>query len=218
MPILYHRGARRHGSIILVAMVAAAAITTTAGTTHAQTATPMKAVAVGGAAEAKMYVKPSDAELKKRLTPLQYQVTQHEGTEPPFHNEFWDNHEAGIYVDIVSGEPLFSSLDKYDSGTGWPSFTKPLEPTNISTKTDRQFGMVRTESSLGAWRFALGSHLRRRSAADQPAVLCMNSARQCGSFLWPSSRRKAMGSTRSCSRQLRESDSRLRNSTVFEHG
>ena len=73
------------------------------------------------------YVKPSDAELRNLLTPLQYRVTQLGETEPPFHNEYWDNHEEGIYVDVVSGEPLFSSLDKYDSGTGWPSFTKPLE-------------------------------------------------------------------------------------------
>src|SRR5213080_3761928 len=72
--------------------------------------------------------KPSDAELRRSLTPLQYQVTQHEATEPPFHNEYWDNHGAGIYVDVVSGEPLFSSLDKFESGTGWPSFTRPLEP------------------------------------------------------------------------------------------
>jgi methionine-R-sulfoxide reductase len=82
------------------------------------------------------FVKPADAELRKRLTPLQYDVTQHEATEPPFRNEYSDNKKAGIYVDVVSGEPLFSSLDKYDSGTGWPSFTKPLEPTNVRARTD----------------------------------------------------------------------------------
>src|SRR5690348_15095242 len=91
------------------------------------------------------YTKPSDDQLKQTLTPLQYKVTQHEGTEAPFQNEYWDNHEPGIYVDVVSGEPLFSSLDKFESGTGWPSFTRPLEPDNITTKTDRQFLMTRTE-------------------------------------------------------------------------
>ena len=91
------------------------------------------------------FVKPSDQELKKKLTPLQYDVTQHEGTEPPFRNEYGDNHKAGIYVDIVSGEPLFSSLDKFESGTGWPSFTRPLEASNVVTKTDRKLFMSRNE-------------------------------------------------------------------------
>ena len=91
------------------------------------------------------YAIPSKQELKKRLTPMQFKVTQEEGTEPPFNNEYWDNHKAGIYVDIVSGEPLFSSLDKYDSGTGWPSFTRPLEPGNIVTKEDRSLFSARTE-------------------------------------------------------------------------
>lgn len=91
------------------------------------------------------YVKPSKEELKKKLTPLQYKVTQEEGTEKPFENEYWDNKEEGIYVDIVSGEPLFSSLDKYDSGTGWPSFTKPLVPDNIVEKEDRGLFTKRTE-------------------------------------------------------------------------
>ncbi|MDY6905470.1 MAG: peptide-methionine (R)-S-oxide reductase MsrB [Thermodesulfobacteriota bacterium] len=91
------------------------------------------------------YMIPSDAELKKELTPLQYKVTQKNGTEAPFKNEYWDNHEDGIYVDIVSGEPLFSSTDKFESGTGWPSFTRPLEPDNIVEKEDSGFFMVRTE-------------------------------------------------------------------------
>jgi methionine-R-sulfoxide reductase len=89
--------------------------------------------------------KPSDAELRKKLTPLQYEVTQREGTERAFANEYWKNHEAGIYVDVVSGEPLFSSLDKYESGTGWPSFTKPLEKGNVKTGTDFKIGLPRTE-------------------------------------------------------------------------
>ena len=91
------------------------------------------------------YVKPSKAEIKSRLTELQYEVTQEEGTERPFNNAYWDNHEDGIYVDIVSGEPLFSSTDKFESGTGWPSFTKPIAGSSIVEKSDRKFFMVRTE-------------------------------------------------------------------------
>lgn len=91
------------------------------------------------------YKKPDDATLKKKLSPLEYKVTQKDGTEPPFNNEYWDNKKEGIYVDIVSGEPLFSSLDKYVSGTGWPSFTKPLESDNIVEKEDRSFFTKRTE-------------------------------------------------------------------------
>jgi peptide methionine sulfoxide reductase msrA/msrB len=95
--------------------------------------------------EKPMYTRPSDSELRRRLTPMEYKVTQENGTEPPFKNKYWNNHEAGIYVDIVSGEPLFSSLDKFDSGTGWPSFTKPMVPGNIVEKTDRTLWIVRTE-------------------------------------------------------------------------
>lgn len=97
-----------------------------------------------GRAETK-YVVPADAELKAKLTPIQYEVTQKDGTEPPFKNDFWDNKEPGIYVDVVTGEPLFSSLDKFDSHTGWPSFTKPLITENVVEKKDRKFFMVRTE-------------------------------------------------------------------------
>ena len=121
------------------------------------------------------YTKPADTELKKTLTSLQYQVTQHEATEPPFRNEYWSNHEAGIYVDIVSGEPLFSSLDKYDSGTGWPSFTKPLEPANIATKTDRQLGMERTEVRSVHANSHLG-HLFDDGPRPTGMRYCMNSA------------------------------------------
>ncbi|MDC7219787.1 MAG: peptide-methionine (R)-S-oxide reductase MsrB [Spirochaetales bacterium] len=90
-------------------------------------------------------MKPSDEEIARKLTDRQYRVTQEDGTEPPFNNEYWDNHEAGIYVDIVSGEPLFSSTDKFDSGSGWPSFTQPLVGDNIQSHEDRKYGMVRTE-------------------------------------------------------------------------
>ena len=119
--------------------------------------------------------KPSDSELKATLTPLQYKVTQHEGTEAPFQNEYWDNHEPGIYVDIVSGEPLFSSLDKFESGTGWPSFTRPLEPENITTKTDRQFLMTRTEVRSKSGDSHLG-HLFDDGPRPTGMRYCMNSA------------------------------------------
>jgi methionine-R-sulfoxide reductase len=121
------------------------------------------------------FKKPSDGELQKKLTPLQYQVTQHEGTEPPFRNEYWNQHEAGIYVDVVSGEPLFSSLDKFDSGTGWPSFTKPLAPENVSTKTDRQFGMVRNEVRSVHGDSHLG-HVFDDGPKPTGLRYCMNSA------------------------------------------
>jgi methionine-R-sulfoxide reductase len=91
------------------------------------------------------YTKPSDAELHQRLTPLQYQVTQEAATEPPFHNAYWDNHREGIYVDIVTGEPLFSSQEKFESGTGWPSFWKPLVPANVVEKEDKSLFVTRTE-------------------------------------------------------------------------
>jgi len=91
------------------------------------------------------YTKPSDDELRRRLTPLQYDVTQHGATEPPFDNAYWDHHEAGVYVDIVSGEPLFSSTDKFDSGTGWPSFTRPLAPENVVKATSGPLALLGAE-------------------------------------------------------------------------
>ena len=121
------------------------------------------------------YRKPSEDQLKKMLNPMQFDVTQHEGTEPPFNNEYWNNHTAGIYVDIISGEPLFSSTDKFESGTGWPSFTRPLAPGNIVMKTDTSFGMERIEVKS---RYA-GSHLGHLFP-DGPAPTglryCMDSA------------------------------------------
>jgi peptide methionine sulfoxide reductase msrA/msrB len=121
------------------------------------------------------YTKPSEEVLREKLTPLQYKVTQEEGTEPAFKNKYWDNKKEGIYVDIVSGEPLFSSLDKYDSGTGWPSFTKPLDPENIVEKEDRSFFTVRTEVRSKHGDSHLG-HVFTDGPPPTGLRYCMNSA------------------------------------------
>ena len=136
---------------------------TTAVQTHAKEWNPMT------------FKKPDDTELKQKLTPEQYSVTQHEATERPFHNAYWDNHAAGIYVDVVSGEPLFSSLDKFESGTGWPSFTRPLEPANIQTRGDHQLAVDRTEVRSAHADSHLG-HVFEDGPPPTGLRYCMNSA------------------------------------------
>ncbi|MGW8272221.1 MAG: peptide-methionine (S)-S-oxide reductase MsrA [Thermodesulfovibrionales bacterium] len=119
--------------------------------------------------------KPPKDVLKKRLTPMQYKITQEGGTEPPFDNEYWDNKREGIYVDVVSGEPLFSSLDKFDSGTGWPSFTRPLVPENVLERTDRSWFMTRTEVRSAQADSHLG-HVFDDGPPPTGLRYCLNSA------------------------------------------
>jgi methionine-R-sulfoxide reductase len=144
---------------------------------------PLESAAIGAPPErpagepvaAGAFVKPSEEELRARLTALQFSVTQRDDTERPFQNEFWDNHAAGIYVDVVSGEPLFSSQDKFDSGTGWPSFSRPLVPGNVVQDTDRKLGYVRDEVRSKAADSHLGHVF---DDGPQPTGLryCINSA------------------------------------------
>ena len=123
----------------------------------------------------KPFLKPSEGELKKKLTSLQFEVTQKEGTEPPFQNEFWNNHKEGIYLDIVSGEPLFSSTDKFESGTGWPSFTKPLKKEAVVEKTDKSLGMRRVEVESAKAKSHLG-HVFEDGPQPTGLRYCINSA------------------------------------------
>jgi len=118
---------------------------------------------------------PSDAELRSQLTKDQYRVTRECGTETPFQNAYWDNHKAGIYVDLITGEPLFSSLDKFDSGTGWPSFTKPISKERVVEKRDSSFGMERTEVRSSKSNSHLG-HLFEDGPAPTGERYCVNSA------------------------------------------
>ncbi len=164
-------------SVFIAACIVSAACSenTEQRATKAGTDTAISAVSENGKTSWREYVKPSKEELKKKLSPMQYEVTQEEGTEPPFRNEYWDNKKDGIYVDIVSGEPLFSSLDKYDSGTGWPSFTRPIEPENILEKEDRKLFTSRTEVRSKHGDSHLG-HVFPDGPQPSGLRYCMNSA------------------------------------------
>ncbi|MHB1310718.1 MAG: peptide-methionine (R)-S-oxide reductase MsrB [Gemmatimonadaceae bacterium] len=119
--------------------------------------------------------KPENQELRAKLTPEQYEVTQCSATEPAFRNEFWDHHEPGIYVDVVSGEPLFASVDKFDSGTGWPSFTRPIDPGHVAEHEDKSYGMRRVEVRSADGDSHLG-HLFPDGPGPTGLRYCINSA------------------------------------------
>jgi peptide methionine sulfoxide reductase msrA/msrB len=142
-----------------------------------QTATTNPAVVLSSSTNHTMqkFQKPPAAELKQKLTPMQYAVTQHAATEPPFRNEFWNNHKTGIYVDIVSGQALFSSLDKFDSGCGWPSFSRPLATNDVVERPDHSVGMERVEVRSGAADSHLG-HVFNDGPGPTGLRYCINSA------------------------------------------
>ena len=156
---------------LLVLALAALALTTSRPVPADEPAVP----AATETKPMKTWTKPNDAELRQRLTKEQYEVTQHEGTEPPFQNAFWNEHRAGLYVDVVTGEPLFSSLDKFDSGTGWPSFTRPLEPGSVVERDDRRLFMRRTEVRSKGGDSHLG-HVFPDGPAPTGMRYCINSA------------------------------------------
>jgi methionine-R-sulfoxide reductase len=161
--------------MVLLALVGAQSFLSRAGAQKQEEKKVETTTNASPAASPAATTKPSAEELKKKLTPQQYHVTQECGTEPPFNNAYWNNHAAGIYVDIVTGEPLFTSLDKFDSGSGWPSFTKPIAKEKVLEKSDRTLGMDRTEVR-GAKSDAHLGHVFDDGPAPNGLRYCVNSA------------------------------------------
>ena len=165
--------------MVYLTMGAALAAAVLAGCTRAESQTPAADCALFSPpftnAAMDKFQKPPAAELKQKLTPMQFAVTQHAATEPSFRNEFWDNHKPGLYVDIVSGAPLFSSLDKFDSGCGWPSFSRPLATNDVIEKVDDTLGMKRTEVRSSVADSHLG-HVFNDGPGPTGLRYCINSA------------------------------------------
>lgn len=162
-------------AFVFVALVSVSIFLNHAGAQKKQDPAPTPTPMTTQSSTTEQKDKPNEPDLRKKLTPEQYRVTQMCGTEPPFQNEYWDNHRPGIYVDVVSGEPLFTSLDKFDSGSGWPSFTKPVESKQVTEKSDRTLGMDRTEVRSAKSDSHLG-HVFDDGPGPAHQRYCINSA------------------------------------------